>query len=610
MNFIKTKLLLLGSFIVINSCNSTKQTEPKTEIISKPNVILVIADDQGYGDVGVLGNTIIKTPNIDDFHKESYHLTNFHVGPTCAPTRSGLMTGRYANSTGVWHTVGGWSLLRENEKTMANMFAEAGYKTGGFGKWHLGDNYPFRPENRGFQETVMHGGGGVQQTPDYWNNTYFNDTYFHNGKPQKYQGYCTDVFFNEAINFIKKNKDKPFFCYIATNAPHSPYNVPIEYYNIYKDLGDDILADTQKRFYGMITNIDDNFGKLRNKLKELKVADNTILIFMTDNGTSAGYYSKKGKTTGFNANMRGTKGSEYEGGHRVPFFIHWKNGKITTSKDIHTLTAQLDIMPTLAELCGIDLPKNHQPIDGQSLVPILKGKDTLKNRMLVTDSQRVQHPKKWKNSAVMQGDWRLVNGKELYNLTQDKGQKNNISAEYPEKTNEMKAFYENWWTQVSKDFDKEVYFKIGSEMENPITLTAHDMHAESGAYPWNQIYIRKGTIGTGYWSVDILKTGKYEVSLRRYPLESNLAINATTPAITKEQLQGLEKDIPEGKNLNYVKATIEFKNQLKLEKDVHLNDLSTTFTVSLKAGKTKFLANFLDNKNVPNSVYYAYIKKI
>ena len=401
MKFIKLALVVL---VILTSCTSKKETNSVSEKKSKPNVIIVITDDQGYGDVGALGNTIIKTPNIDDFHKESYHLTDFHVGPTCAPTRSGLMTGRYANSTGVWHTVGGWSLLRENEKTMADMFTEAGYKTGAFGKWHLGDNYRFRPEDRGFQETVMHGGGGVQQTPDYWNNTYFNDTYFHNGNPQKYEGYCTDVFFGEAISFIELNKDKPFFCYIAPNAPHGPYNVPVEYYNLYKDLGEDVLDDTQKRFYGMITNVDDNFGKLRETLKNLNIADNTILIFMTDNGTSSGFHYNKNKqiSTGYNAEMRGTKGSEYEGGHRVPFFIHWKDGNISRTKDFSQITSQLDILPTLAELCGIELPKNHLAIDGQSLVPLFREESTNLNRMLVTDSQRVQNPEKWKNSAVMQ----------------------------------------------------------------------------------------------------------------------------------------------------------------------------------------------------------------
>ncbi|SFW66267.1 arylsulfatase [Cellulophaga fucicola] len=591
------------------SCQSKKQ-DVIAKYTTKPNVILVVTDDQGYGDVGAHGNSVIQTPNIDKLYSESYHLTNFHVSPTCAPTRAALMTGRYANSTGVWHTVGGWSILREKEKTLGNMFAEAGYSTAAFGKWHLGDNYPFRPEDRGFQETVMHGGGGVQQTPDYWNNTYFNDTYFHNGKPEKYNGYCTDVFFNEAINFIQKSKDKPFFCYIAPNAPHGPYNVPKAYYNLYKDLNDTILADTQKRFYGMITNIDDNFGKLRKKLTELKIADNTILIFMTDNGTSAGYYNKKGIVTGYNAGMRGAKGSHYDGGHRVPFFIYWKDGKISTAKDIHTLTAQIDILPTLAELCNIDLPKNHLNIDGQSLVSILNGKDTLNNRLLITDSQRVQNPKKWKSSAVMQNKWRLINGKELYDVSTDIGQRNNIAATNKEKVAEMRSFYNSWWTQVSKDFDKEIYFKIGTTKENPITLTAHDTHGEETMQPWNQVLIRQGKIGKGYWSVDVLEEGNYKVSLRRYPVESNLAINTSTPPITTKEIVGLEKDIPEGKNLNYNKASIEFKDQIVSEIDVKENDLSANFNINLKAGKTKLYANFITKNGEKNVAYYVYIKKL
>ncbi len=583
---------------------SVKESAPK------PNVILVITDDQGYGDIGAHGNTLIKTPHLDSFYSESYHLTDFHVGPTCAPTRSSLMTGRYANSTGVWHTVGGWSLLRENEKTLADMFVEAGYKTGAFGKWHMGDNYPFRPQDRGFQQTVIHGGGGVQQTPDYWGNDYFDDTYFNNGKPQKYSGYCTDVFFGEAINFIQENKEAPFFCYIAPNAPHGPFNVPTAYYDMYKNIPEAILTDTQKKFYGMITNIDDNFGKLRTVLKDLKIADNTILIFMTDNGTSAGYYNKKGVEKGFNAGMRGTKGSEYEGGHRVPFFIHWKDGEISTSKDIHELTAQLDILPTLAELCGIQLPKDHLEIAGKSIVPLLKGETTVDNRILITDSQRLQEPEKWKQSAVMQHKWRLINGKELYNLENDKGQKNNIAATNIEKVNELRAFYDRWWQTVSVDFDKEIYFDLGNDKENPITLTAHDCHAPNGQHPWNQIYIRQGTIGSGYWSVNVLEEGAYKVSLRRYPIESNLLINTAVEGITVSQLPGLEKDIPKGVNLNYVAATINFENQIKKEKLVSATDFSADFTVNLKKGKTKLYANFKDAEGKENVAYYVYVEKI
>lgn len=607
MKFIKLAVIVL---VLLTSCTAKKETNKVVEKNSKPNVILVITDDQGYGDIGAHGNSVIKTPNIDDFYNESYHLTDFHVGPTCAPTRSALMTGRYANSTGVWHTVGGWSLLREQEKTMADMFAEGGYKTGAFGKWHMGDNYPFRAHDRGFQKTVMHYGGGVQQTPDYWGNDYFDDTYFNNGEPQKYEGYCTDVFFNEAIKFIQVNKEEPFFCYISTNAPHGPYNVPVDYYNIYKDLSDAILADTQKRFYGMITNVDDNFGKLRKILKELNIADNTILIFMTDNGTSSGYYNRNGKITGYNAEMRGTKGSEYEGGHRVPFFIHWKDGNISEAKDINQLTAQIDILPTLAELCNINLPKNHLKIDGQSLVETLKGANKLNDRLIITDSQRLNKPEKWKNSSVMQNKWRLINGVELYNIENDKGQKNNIASENPEKVAEMRAFYDKWWEQVSLQFDEEINIPIGLANENPVTLTAHDVHSNKDDYPWNQIKIRKGNVGSGYWSIDVISEGDYEISLRRYPIEADLLINTTVEKVTTSDLPGLQFDIPEGKNFNYKEATIDFDNSIKEKVKISSSDKSSDFKVYLKEGKSKFSASFIDADGMENVAYYVYITKL
>ncbi|WP_152285462.1 arylsulfatase [Flavicella marina] len=607
MKLINFTLLLF----IIATVSCSRQNIRNNTSEAKPNVVLVITDDQGYGDLGAHGNTIIQTPNLDAFHAESYHLTDFHVGPTCAPTRSALMTGRDANSTGVWHTIGGWSLLREDEKTMADMFSEAGYATGGFGKWHMGDNYPFRPEYRGFQHTVMHGGGGVQQTPDFWNNTYFDDVYFNNGKPVQYKGYCTDVFFDEAISFIKDNKNKPFFCYIASNAPHGPFNVPVSYYDLYKDLSADVLQDTQKRFYGMITNVDENFGKLRKTLKELQVADNTILIFMTDNGTAAGqYYNKKTKkSTGFNAGMRGHKGSQYEGGHRVPFFIHWKNGNIYQSTDINELTGVVDVLPTLAELCGISLPKNHKELAGESIVPMLKNPDTTNERMLITDSQRIQVPEKWRGSAVMQQKWRLIDGKELYNLEKDKGQRNNLADKFPEKVTEMRSFYEKWWKKVSVDFEKEIYFKVGLDIENPIALTCHDIHAANGNQPWNQIAIRNGDLGKGYWCLDIKKSGKYKVSLRRYPIESDLNINATIPAITKKELPGLDRELPIGKNLQYSKASVKI-GEIYREVSVSDTDKSADFIMELPSGKTKMNANFYKDEHLKNVAYYVYIEKL
>ena len=293
---------------------------------------------------------------------QSVRLTDFHVGPTCAPTRAALMTGRYCNRTGVWHTVMGRSLLRRDEVTMADVFAAGGYRTGIFGKWHLGDNYPFRPQDRGFQEVLVHGGGGVGQTPDYWGNDYFDDTYWHNGKPEKQAGYCTDVWFDGALRFIEANRDRPFFAYIATNAPHSPFNVAEQYSGPY--MGKSV---PNANFYGMIANIDENMGRLLGKLKALGLEENTILIFMTDNGTAAGFQAGKG----FNAGMRGTKGSEYDGGHRVPCFLRWPAGGLGGGKDVSRLTAHIDLLPTLIELCGLPQPAGVK-FDGASLAPLLR----------------------------------------------------------------------------------------------------------------------------------------------------------------------------------------------------------------------------------------------
>ena len=366
----------------------------------RPNVILIMTDDQGYGDLACLGNPQIKTPNMDKLYGESVRLTNYHVDPTCSPTRSALMTGRYSSRTGVWHTIMGRSLMHPDEITVAEVFSGAGYKTGIFGKWHLGDNFPCRPQDQGFEEVLVNGGGGVTQTPDYWGNDYFADTYFHNGKPEKFEKYCTDVWFDAAMQFIEQNKDRPFFAYMPTNAAHGPFLVAEKYSQPYKDMG---IPSPRAEFYGMITNIDENLGRLEKKLAELDLTDNTIFIFTTDNGTAAG--AQRG---GFNAGMRGQKGSEYEGGHRVPFFIRWPKGNIGGGRDVKHVTAHIDVLPTLAELCGVKLPQAAK-VDGKSLVPLLKDSEAnWPERTLAVHSQRLEFPKKWRKAAVMTDRWRFV----------------------------------------------------------------------------------------------------------------------------------------------------------------------------------------------------------
>lgn len=478
-----------------------------------PNIVLVITDDQGYGDLGCTGNPIIQTPNIDDFYADSVRLTNFHVAPTCAPTRSTIFTGHYANSTGVWHTVGGRSLLRDDEVTLADVLQNRGYRTGIFGKWHLGDNYPYRPQDRGFDEVIVHGGGGISQTPDYWGNDYFDDTYFVNGVPKKFDGYCTDVWFREGIQFIERNQHQPFFCCITSNAPHSPFNVEPRYSEPYRNQ----LPEDRANFYGMISNIDENFGKLRQKLQALKLEDNTILIFMTDNGTSEGVKTDENQFVidGYNAGLRGMKNSQYDGGHRVPFFMLWKSAKIKGGRDVEQLTASIDMMPTLLDLCSI--MDESLSFHGTSLKPLLTN-DTegWQDRIIVTDSQRLTNPAKWRKSAVMTNRWRLVDGHELYDIDVDREQRDDIADQYPEVVEELRAGYENWWEIVSEQFDRDIPIAVGAEDEPEVHLTCHDWRNEESDSPWNQQFIRQGYISNGYWELDVKRTGRYRIELRRW----------------------------------------------------------------------------------------------
>ncbi len=564
--------------------NATGLQSHKSKGQRQPNVILVMTDDQGYGDLGCHGNPIIKTPTLDSLYQQSIRLTNFHVGPTCSPTRASLMTGRYCNRTGVWHTIMGRSLLRKDEVTMADVFSANGYRTGIFGKWHLGDNYPFRPQDRGFQEVFIHGGGGVGQTPDYWGNDYFDDTYFHNGKAEKCTGYCTDIWFDGCLKFIEQNQERPFFAYLPTNAAHGPFNVAEKYSNLYQDKN-----VPNANFYGMITNIDENMARLLGKLKELNLEKNTILIFMTDNGTAAGFRNGNG----FNAGMRGTKGSEYDGGHRVPCFIRWPEGNLQPAgTDIDRLTAHVDLLPTLIDLCNLEKPKQVK-FDGSNIQPLLaEAKPNWSDRILVTDSQRIEHPQKWRKSAVMTDRWRLINGKELYDITTDVGQKNNVADQHPQMMEKLRNFYEKWWKSVSERFDEYCETIIGAAEQNPVCLTCHDWHGN--AVPWNQRSICNGPKANGFWAVEIARAGQYEFELRRWPSEVNQPVNAA---------------IPGGKAIraNSARLKIADVDQTTL---VHAKDIFAKFSVQLKPGKTTMQTWFSDEQGNSRGAYYVYAKRI
>ena len=593
-------IAILLFFLTLNSCKKTS----KEMVSEKPNVIIVITDDQGYGDMGHTGNTIIKTPTIDKFASQAVSLTNYHVGTTCAPTRAGLLTGRNCNRNGVWHTIMGASILNKEEVTIANVFQDNDYKTGMFGKWHLGDNHPFTPENRGFEETFYHGGGGVGQTPDYWNNDYFDDTYFRNGTPEKVEGYCTDVWFNEAIKFIEHKKDDQFFCYISLNAPHSPYNVPQEYYDLYKN--EDSLLESQKRFYGMITNIDDNFSKLLKKLDDLKIADNTIVIFTTDNGTSNGYKIDKetGKVHGYNVGMRGTKASEYDGGHRVPFIIRWPNGKLEAGKSLNELTAHVDLLPTLTSLAELNHTIN-KTMDGTDVSEYIVKGTKPKDRYLVTDTQRVSWPIKGKNSCVMQDNWRLVNGNELYNVSEDTAQTKNVADKHPDRVLAMNAFYNSWWESVIKE-TKYSIIELGA---NPIdVLTCHDAQTVDYYPPWNQKQIRQGKpMKPAPFQVDFVQEGVYQFKLSRWPAESGLALGAeildqssATPN-TDERIAG--------RSMKFRRAHIKVGSQ---EDSIEVDNTkeSVDFQLTVPKGKAKLLAWLELEDGTLSNAFYINVKKI
>ena len=566
--------------------------------LEQPNIVFVMTDDQGKNDLGCEGNPYVQTPSIDAFYKQAVRFTNYHVSTTSAPTRSSIMTGRHTNRLNVYHTISGRSLLYEDEVLLPQILAQNGYVNGMFGKWHLGDNYPFRPEDRGFHEVVRHGGGGIGQGPDYWDNDYFDDTYWHNGKIEPYRGYCTDIFFDNALQFIEDNKDRPFFCYIATNAPHGPLNVPKEYLDQYAktDVPDDI-----KRFYGMITNIDDNFARLEKKLADLRLLENTILIFTTDNGTAGG-------NRVYDAGMRGGKGSEYEGGHRVPFYIRWPKGNITGGKDINTLVAHYDLLPTFIDLLGLDF-NPVKPLDGISLEPLLEGNvSDWPNRVLYMDTQRELNLIKYKNYTVMDNRWRLVNGKELYDMNNDLAQKHNVIMEHPDVAEKLSLGYESWWNSIMSEgvVERYAYIKVGSDQENPVRISAHDQ-LNGSLSVWHQTHAITGGLASGSWKIEVTKGGTYKISLCRFPRESGLMINSVFSEA--EPCAEIENIRPASVKSDFKDAFL-YLGPIRKKLPIEANSSEVIFEGTIPEGKYDMIAELIDQTGKTYPAYYIYIERL
>lgn len=559
-----SKIGLAGMAVFANLIPGFAQKE------QHPNVVLILTDDQGYGDLGSSGNLYVKTPVLDKLAEESVRFSNFYVSPVCAPTRSSLMTGRFSLRTGIRDTYNGGAIMAANEITIAEMLRQADYRSGIFGKWHLGDNYPFRPGDQGFDESLIHLSGGMGQAGDITtffkgDSSYFNPVLWHNGKQEAYQGYCSDIFADNAIKFIDANKDKPFFCYLAFNAPHTPLQVPDKYYKKYKDIdpssgfgpsGKLEMSEREKeaarRVYAMVDNIDENVGKLLKKLDDLGIAKNTVVIFMSDNGPAEGRYI---------AGMRGMKGSVYRGGVRVPFFIRYPMA-FAGGRKVETTAAHIDVLPTLAHLCHVKIP-DDRTIDGKNLLPVIKGEQVdWANRPLFFYWNR-RYPELYSNMAIQEGNMKLVGHAdydakatdfELFNISKDPGEQHNLVAEDTKLATTMKSDLDHMLNDLvnSKNLLTPLRIVIGSDKENPVILNRNDAEGQHDIGTQQEVY--------GLWKVSIVKQGKYNIRFKfiKPVLEKGKMYLETKPIVYQMQWNQLGKDQIEMKNVRFEQMDYDF----------------------------------------------------
>jgi arylsulfatase A-like enzyme len=484
-------LLLLGVLALLSPCQG--QTTP-----GRPNVLVILTDDQGYGDLSIHGNQLVHTPNLDQLAKESARFDRFYVSPLCAPTRASLLTGRYHLRTGVVSVSKGLETMDAEEYTLAEMLHDQGYATGIFGKWHNGQHYPNHPLAQGFDQFTGFSAG-------HWSN-YFNTHLEKDGKEKVLQGYLPDVLTEEAMDFIRKNKERPFFTYLSINTPHSPHQVPDRYFFRYKSAG---LDDELAAIYGMVQNLDWNIGRIMNLLKELGLDESTLVIFMTDNGPNG---------QRFNADMKGVKGSVHEGGVRVPSFWRWK-GKISPTL-ISTPAAHIDVLPTLAEWIGVN-PIPGKPKDGVSLVPLFEGEEIL-DRSIFSHVAQLDPVLKDRPGAIRKDSLLLAllpGSNELYDLKNDPQQLINLAENRPELVQTLEKEYQNWWKEVTKDVTMKRKIPI-SDLAPEIVLPTFEATLKGSlrffeGHGWAQDWTTnwKQESDSLFWELEVLSPGIFEVWL-------------------------------------------------------------------------------------------------
>ncbi len=472
----------------------------------RPNILLVMTDDQGYGDLSLHGNPVLQTPQLDRFARGGIQFSQFHVSPYCAPTRASLLTGRYSLRTGVTSVTHNKEVMRTYEVTLAEALRSAGYRTACIGKWHNGEQFPHDATGQGFDEFFGFRAGNV--------NNYFDAELLRGTEVVPTQGFMPDVLTDEAIAFMKRNQHRPFFCYLPYNTPHTPSQVPDEYFDRYKAQG---LDDELAAIYGMCANLDDNFGRLLATLDELKIRDRTIVLFLTDNGANGDRY---------NAGMRGWKTSVHEGGTRVPLFMQWPQ-QFPEPRTIRQLAAHIDLYPTLLELCGVQPPWGPA-VDGISLVPWLKGETDTKDRYVFIHSAHpipaVPFPGGIRtaryrcvcedpHARTNQATW------QLYDLQTDPGETTDLAAQHPELVAELAQVYARWWGEVQHGYDPPHRVQVGHATENPVTLHAPQSvhegvtfhHGPGFAHLWLTGWTR--TEARVQWAVDVVTPGEYLVDL-------------------------------------------------------------------------------------------------
>ncbi len=555
----KTTLAGLAAFSgsLMTGCNSVEKAQ-KYSFGKRPNIVLVVTDDQGMGDLSWTGNKILKTPNLDRFALESTRLNNFIVSPLCAPTRASLMTGRYNYRTGIWDTWMGRMCMHSDEVTVADVLKDNGYATGIFGKWHLGDSIPMRPQDRGFEDTLQ------------WVDSIgsrFDPEMELNGKIERMEGFIDDICTDVAIDFIEKNADRPFFAYVPFFMPHDHKKpqVPQKYIDMYEDAVG--LKQGDKEVYAMVSNLDENFGRLMRKLKQLNIEEDTLVIFISDNGPlinspdlesmpeilACGTHDYGYR---YNAGLRGGKTNVYEGGIKVPCFMRWPK-KFKANRDLSSMAAHIDIMPTLLSFAGVKKWQGPE-VDGIDLSRMLLSNSSIPDRSIFIQSDRVEKPRPWHNACVREKKWKLIDDRELYDLENDPAETENLYDKHSEVVKRLKKQYDKWYADVTKgDPFVPGLTVIGSPKQKQVRFSIY--HHHSVGFP-----------------LKVIDKGPYRITVK-----------------------GIQKDLFNENS----KMELKFKNKKFVSTDIDTEEQITFNNVILPIGSYNFDIHMLGYKKM-SKMYY------